>query len=490
MVRTRFAPSPTGYMHIGNLRTALYSYLVARHHGGKFVLRIEDTDVKRFVPGAIQVIYDSLKLAGLEYDEGPDRDGGFGPYIQSQRVDTYKRHIEVLLEQGTAYRCFCASARAEQRRKGQKTYATEPDPCRLLAKAEVDARVAGGEASVVRQRIPESGTTTVVDHVFGTIVVSNDTLDDQVLLKSNGLPTYNFAKVVDDHLMEISHVVRGVEYLSSAPKYNLLYRSYGWEIPEYVHLPHITKESGKKLSKRAGDASFQDLLARGYLPQALVNYIALLGWNPGDGREFFLLDDLVESFDVRRINKSSAAFSFEKLDWLNGEHIRRLSGEQFHTTALAYYPREIADTLDTQTISRIIQPRVARLTDIPQMVSFLARMPPYSLDLYNHEKSQSTEETSLLVLENVHLILCRVQVWTNQVLYDELALFARTANLKIRTVMWPLRVALSGSMITAGGATEIAAILGKEETLRRLADATRYLIASFQADGESEPDVL
>ena len=477
MVRTRFAPSPTGYMHIGNLRTALYSYMIAKRHQGRFVLRIEDTDMKRFEPGAMQEIYGSLRLAHLEYDEGPDKDGGFGPYIQSQRVSIYRRHIECLLEQGAAYPCFCTSARTEQRRKGQKTYALGPDPCRFLDKAEVSARVAGGEPHVVRQKIPEKGTTTVVDHVFGKITVSNDTLDDQVLLKSDGFPTYNFANVVDDHLMEISHVVRGVEYLSSVPKYNLLYLTFGWGIPEYVHLPHITKESGKKLSKRAGDASFQDLVARGYLPEALVNYIALLGWNPGDEREFFLLTDLVAAFDVHRINKSSAAFSFEKLDWLNGEHVRRLSADQFHEAALAYYPGDIADTLDTQKISRIIQPRVAKLSDIPHMVSFLARMPPYSLDLYNF-KSDSTEETSRWVLENVYPILSRVQVWTNEALYHELAAFATAASLKIRTVMWPLRIALSGSMITAGGATEIAEIIGREETLRRLADAIGYLTAS------------
>jgi glutamyl-tRNA synthetase len=483
VVRTRFAPSPTGHMHIGNLRTALYAYLIARHHGGRFVLRIEDTDRKRYVPGAMQVIYDSLELARLEYDEGPNKDGGFGPYIQSQRQDIYEHHIEYLLGQGSAYRCFCTSGRAEQRRKGQKAYGKGPDPCRFLSGADVDARIAAGESYVVRQRIPGSGTTTVVDHVFGKITVSHDTLDDQVLLKSDGLPTYNFANVVDDHLMEISHVVRGIEYLSSAPKYNLLYLSFGWDIPEYVHLPHITKESGKKLSKRAGDASFQDLLARGYLPEALVNFVALLGWNPGDERELFVLEDLVAAFGIDRINKSSAAFSYEKLDWLNGEHIRHLSLERFHKAAMNHYPREIVDTLDTRKISRIIQPRVVRLTDIPQMVSFFAGLPSYSLDLYDHDKSQSSAGTSHWVLENVYPVLSRVQEWTNEVLYQEIAGFAQDANMKIRTVMWPLRVALSGSMVTAGGATEIAEVLGKEETLRRLSDASKRLSTCGSATG-------
>lgn len=326
-------------MHIGNLRTALYAYLIARHGGGKFILRIEDTDTKRTVAGALAVIYESLRLANIDYDEGPDKDGGVGPYVQTQRKHLYPRYIEMLLAQGDAYRCFCAKEKPQEL-SGDKVY----DECRLLTEAEIAAKMAAGEPFVVRQRISESGETTFVDTVFGEITFRNDTLDDQVLLKSDGLPTYNFANVVDDHLMGITLVVRGVEYLSSTPKYDLLYKSFGWEIPTYVHLPHIVKESGKKLSKRDGDASFQDLLAQGFLPEAIVNYIALLGWNPGDEREFFTMDDLIREFDIHRINKASAGFAIAKLEWLNSLHMRALPPEEFHKMALPYYPPKFART--------------------------------------------------------------------------------------------------------------------------------------------------
>lgn len=471
MIRTRFAPSPTGYMHIGNLRTALYAYLLARHCGGKFILRIEDTDRKRNVPEALQVIYDSLKLAGLEYDEGPDKDGGYGPYVQSQRKDIYKHYAEVLVERGAAYRCFCAKEAALQ--ASDQSPKESADPCRFLPPAEAQAR--SGEPHVIRQRIPEGGSTSFVDHVFGTITVSNDTLDDQVLLKSDGLPTYNFANVVDDHLMGITHVMRGVEYLSSTPKYNLLYESLGWEIPEYVHLPHIVKESGKKLSKRDGDASFQDLLAKGYLPEAIINYIALLGWSPGNDREFFTLADLVAEFDIDRINKSSAAFSIAKLDWLNGEHIRALPAERFHAMAQGHYPEALPRGLDLSQVSALIQPRVTRLTDIPEMVAFLAEVPAYSLELYNHAKSKSTTATSRQVLEQIRPVLAGLEAWTNEALHQHLVAFAAEAGLKTGTVMWPLRISLSGLQSTPGGATEIAHLLGKEETLRRVAAALERL---------------
>lgn len=467
-VRTRFAPSPTGYMHIGNLRTALYAYLIARHYNGQFILRIEDTDQKRNVPEAVQVIYDSLELAGLDYDEGPDRDGGFGPYVQSQRKPIYRQHAEYLVELGSAYYCFCTKGQSNPERR---------DPCRSLPPGEAAARVQAGEPHVIRQRIPDDGTTSFDDHVFGTITVANDTLDDQVLVKSDGLPTYNLANVVDDHLMQITHVVRGVEYLSSAPKYNLLYQAFGWEIPEYVHLPHITREDGKKLSKRDGDASFQDLLAKGYLPEAIVNCIALLGWNPGDDREFFTLEELVREFDIDRINKSNAALSLPKLDWLNSEHIRALPAERFHALAQRYYPETVASRLDTVPISQLIQPRVVRLSDIPELVGFMAELPEYSLELFEHKKSKSTVETSRTVLVAIEPRLRDLPVWDNETLHQQLAGFATEAGLKTGTVMWPLRVALSGLPATPGGATEIAAVLGQEETLRRVARAIERLSA-------------
>jgi glutamyl-tRNA synthetase len=338
MIRTRFAPSPTGYMHIGNLRTALYAYLYARKQGGKFVLRIEDTDRKRHVPQAIGVIYNSLSLAGIEYDEGPDKDGGFGPYMQSQRLEIYRDHANKLLEIGAAYPCFCSKGKIDQ---GKKTGIERRDPCRYLDIQVVESKKREGEAFVIRQKIPDSGVTSFVDHVFGSITIANTELDDQVLLKSDAFPTYNFANVVDDYLMQITHVIRGVEYLSSTPKYNLLYDAFGWSSPEYVHLPHITKENGRKLSKREGDASFEDLVAKGYLPEAIVNYVSLLGWNPGNDQEFFTMKDLIQAFDIDRINKSNAAFSFPKLDWLNSQHIRALSSEQFQTIANNFYPPSV-----------------------------------------------------------------------------------------------------------------------------------------------------
>ena len=495
MVRTRFAPSPTGYMHIGNLRTALYAYLTARHSGGVLVLRIEDTDRRRNVEDAVQVIYDSLRLAGLDYDEGPDKGGGYGPYVQSQRRPIYKERAERLVESGAAYRCFCSKVDAEPAREAfeegddalvegvdetatagaaaeglAKTY----DPCRILSREEADRRAAAGEAHVIRQRIPETGITTFHDRVYGSISWRNDLLDDQVLLKSDGYPTYNFANVVDDHLMGITHVLRGVEYLSSTPKYNLLYESFGWSLPEYVHLPHIVKEGGKKLSKRAGDASFQDLVARGYLPQAIVNYIALLGWHPADDREFFTLPGLVEAFDIDRINKSSAGFSIAKLDWLNGEHIRALSPERFHELALSYYPPELSG-MDTRTISRLIQPRVVRLTDIPEMVAFFAQPALHDKGLYVNEKSKSTLESSRHILGNVLELFDDAPEWTHEALAPMLVAWGKANGFKTGTVMWPIRIAVSGLASTPGGATEIAQILGKAETLERLQAALGLL---------------
>lgn len=463
MVRTRFAPSPTGYMHIGNLRTALYAYLFAKKNAGKLILRIEDTDRKRNVPAAIRVIYRSLELAEIEYDEGPDRDGGYGPYIQSQRKEIYKRFAAEAIEMGLAFPCFCTQG---GRPTGHSV--DRRDPCRYLLPEEVRQRLDQGIPYVVRQRIPDDGSTSFHDHVFGEITIPNADLDDQVLLKSDGYPTYNFANVVDDHLMGITHVIRGLEYLSSTPKYNLLYNGFGWSIPEYIHLPHIIKENGRKISKREGDASFEDLLEKGFLPSAVVNYIALLGWNPGNDREFFTLPELVEAFSIDRITKSRACFSLAKLDWLNGQHIRMLAPEEFHCLALSFYPKEAAERLDTEKISRLIQLRVVRLTDLPQMVDFLLRLPDYDPALFEHEKSKSTLESSRAVLNGVLPRLEWLAEWNNTSLVECLKAFAAEKGYKTGTVMWPVRVAISGLEMTPGGATELAEILGKEETVRRI----------------------
>ncbi len=467
MFRTRFAPSPTGYMHIGNLRTALYAFLIARKANGKFILRIEDTDQNRNVPEAVAAIYRGLALAGITYDEGPDKDGGYGPYVQSERLSIYKKYAQQLLESGHAYYCFCgkedrtAPEVASERVEGYR------DPCRDLSAAEVEARFAEGIVPVVRQRIPLEGISSFDDHVYGHISIDNKQLDDQVLLKSDGFPTYNFANVVDDHLMEVTHVIRGQEYLSSTPKYNLLYSAFGWQYPEYIHLPHIIREDGAKMSKRKGDPSFEDLVRMGYLPQAIVNYVALLGWNPGDEREFFLMDDLIAAFDMDRINKANAAFAIDKLRWLNGEHIRSLSPEAFHEIALPYYPSEL-EKIDLRKVSELIQVRTETLTDIPDLIGFLAALPEYSAELFVNQKSKSTLESSREVLQAVLPLLERLESWSNESLFDVLKAFAQEHSQKVGEVMWPIRTALSGKETSPGGATELASLLGKHETLCRL----------------------
>lgn len=463
MVRTRFAPSPTGYMHIGNLRTALYAYLTARRHDGVFILRIEDTDQARNVPEALAAIYQSLAMAGLEYDEGPDKDGGYGPYVQSERLPLYQQYARQLVDKGGAYRCFC---------KGEEQGETSEDPnrrdpCRLLTEAETAEKMAAGEPFVIRQRIPDEGSTTFIDHVYGEITIENSQLDDQVLLKSDGFPTYNFANVVDDHLMGITHVMRGQEYLSSTPKYNLLYEEFGWEIPEYVHLPLIIKEDGTKFSKRLGDPSFEDLVQLGYLPQAIVNTIVLLGWSPGNDQEFFTLDELESIFSIDRINKSSAAFSFDKLTWINGEHIRALSLDDFHNLAEPYYPDSLSG-YNTHKISELLQVRTEKLTDIPDRVSFFVAVPAYDIELYRHKKSKCDPDISLTVLKAVKPLLADLAAWDNETLFLALKDFAKREGYKTGTVMWPLRTALSGVPASPGGATALAEVLGKKETLRRM----------------------
>lgn len=465
-IRTRFAPSPTGYMHIGNLRTALYTFLLARHDGGQFVLRIEDTDQRRYVPEAIRVIYDSLRLAGLDYDEGPDKGGDYGPYVQSERLHLYKPYAQQLVEMGAAYPCFCPPPEHYEEHA-----AAGPDPCRFLPLNEVHARVQAGEPHTIRQKIPQEGTSAFTDLVFGEMAFRNDALDDQVLLKSDGFPTYNFANVIDDHLMAITHVVRGQEYLSSTPKYNLLYQCFGWETPQCVHLPHILGTDGKKISKRNGDASFQDLLAKGYLPEAVINCVALLGWNPGDERELFTLADLIGIFELDRINTSGAIFSRAKLNWFNGKYLRPLTPDRFHELARPFYPLEIAERFDLVTLSRLLQPRVEALSDIPEKVAFFLQVPDYSLELYTHEKFGVTLETSRTILAAVEPLLRHLEPWTNDSLVEQLKGFAAQQGMKVGAVMWPIRIALTGLIDTPGNATEIASLLGQAETLRRISAA-------------------
>jgi glutamyl-tRNA synthetase len=463
MVRTRFAPSPTGYMHIGNLRTALYAYLTARHNDGVFILRIEDTDQERNIPESVKAIFNSLTLAGLDYDEGPGKDGGYGPYIQSERLPFYQEYAQQLLDMGAAYRCFCK----KEDQSGDEDSPARRDPCRLLTPTQIEEKLAKGEGFVIRQRIPDEGSTTFFDHVYGEITIENSQLDDQVLLKSDGFPTYNFANVVDDHLMAITHVMRGQEYLSSTPKYNLLYENFGWEIPEYVHLPLIIKEDGSKFSKRLGDPSFEDLVKMGYLPQAIVNYIALLGWSPGNDQEFFTLPELEQVFSIDRINKSSAAFSFDKLTWLNGEHIRALAQDAFHELAQAYYPPAL-EQFDTRKISELLQIRTEKLTEIPETVSFFIEVPDYDISLYEHKKSKSDLQTSLAVLKGVLPLLKDIKTFSNDSLFQTLKNFSKDNGYKTGTVMWPIRTALSGVPTTPGGATALAEVLGREETVRRI----------------------
>lgn len=475
-VRTRFAPSPTGYMHIGNLRTALYEYLIAKSQNGDFLLRIEDTDQKRFVEGSTDIIFNTLKTVHMDWDEGPDIGGEYGPYIQSERRSIYKEYAEKLVELGGAHYCFCA-AHDEDEDDGEDTKIPTKfkDPCKRLSLEEAKARVAAGEPYTIRQTINKKGVSHFHDEVYGDIEIDYDELDEGVLLKTDGLPTYNFANVVDDHLMAVSHVVRGNEYISSTPKYNLIYEAFDWTPPVYVHVPPVMKDAQHKLSKRNGDASFQDLVAKGYLPEAILNYIALLGWNPGTDQEIFSLDELKKCFSAERLNKSPAIFDIVKLTWMNGCYIRELSAEKFHELALPYYEKYLTRKLDLKMLSSVLQPRIETLNDIIAQTDFLEKMPDYDLALYTNKKMKTDTEVAKKTLALALPALKDVTDWSNASLFEELKNLAAANGLKNGQVLYPLRIALSGKETTSGGATEIAAILGKDETLQRIENALKKL---------------
>lgn len=471
-VRTRFAPSPTGYMHIGGLRTALYAYLFAKKNGGSFILRIEDTDQARFVEGAVEKIYDSLRLAGLDWDEGPDVGGEYGPYVQSERKDMYLPYALELVNKGKAYYCFCTKEELEERRvraeEAGESFKYDKH-CLKLSKEEVERRLSAGEPHVIRQNIPESGEAGFDDVIYGRIEVDCSELDDNVLIKADGMPTYNFANVIDDHTMGITHVMRGNEYLSSTPKYNLLYEAFGWEKPIYIHLTPVMKDSTRKLSKRYGDPGFEDLLKKGYLAEAVINYIALVGWSPGDDREFFTMDELKDAFSIDGLSKSPAVFDEVKLRWMNAEYIRRLSSADYIRYAEPYFNEANIAHMNKEILSRILQPRTELFSDIIAMVGFLTELnADYDVELFTNKKSKTNPQVSREVLCQVIPMLRSLESWTEDLLHDSLLGFASEKGMKNGTVLWPVRIALSGQAVTPGGAIEIAALLGREESLRRL----------------------
>ncbi|MEE0830547.1 MAG: glutamate--tRNA ligase [Longicatena sp.] len=470
--RTRFAPSPTGYMHIGNLRTALFEYLIAKHEGGDFILRIEDTDQGRLVEGAVDIIYDTLKEVGLTHDEGPDIGGDFGPYVQSERLGMYKAYADQLVDLGGAHYCFCGEEEVERQRKEAESMGISfkyDDPCKHISIEEARARIAAGESYVVRQTIKQTGETYFDDEVYGRIEVDNKTLDESVLLKSDGFPTYNFANIVDDHQMGITHVVRGNEYLSSTPKYNLVYQSFGWDIPTYVHCPPVMKDEHHKLSKRNGDASFQDLVKKGYLPQAILNYIALLGWSPETEQEIYTLEELIKAFDMKRISKSPAIFDIDKLTWMNGVYLREMDLDTFYGYAKPYIEESVKSNVDLKAVAKILQPRTDVLTSIPEAVDFIDALPEYDIAMYVHKKMKTNYEVALTALKACKEALSALEDWSSEtVLHDLLLSLPKEMGMKNGQILWPIRTAITGKQFTPGGAIEIAHILGKEETLKRI----------------------
>ena len=481
-IRTRFAPSPTGRMHVGNLRTALYTYLIAKHEGGDFILRIEDTDQERHVEGAEGIIYRTLAKTGLIHDEGPDKDGGYGPYVQSERqkAGIYMEYAKKLVEKGEAYYCFCTQERLNSLKKtvnGEEIMVYDKH-CLHLTKEEVEANLKAGKPFVIRQNNPKEGTTTFHDEIYGDITVDNAELDDMVLIKSDGYPTYNFANVVDDHLMKITHVVRGNEYLSSSPKYNRLYDAFGWKVPVYVHCPTITNEEHKKLSKRSGHSSFEDLLGQGFLTEAIVNFVALLGWSPTDNQEFFTLEELVKAFDYHNMSKSPAVFDMTKLRWMNGEYIKKMDDEKFFELAKPYLEAAIKKPLDLKKIAGMVKTRIETLCDIADQVDFFEEMPEYSADMYIHKKMKTTKENSLETLKEVLPILEAQDDFSNDALFEALSKYVADKGVKTGFVMWPIRTAVSGKQMTPAGATEIMEIIGKEESLTRIRKGIELLEAA------------
>ena len=471
-VKTRFAPSPTGRMHVGNLRTALYAYLIAKHEGGKFMLRIEDTDQERFMEGALDIIYRTLAKTGLVHDEGPDKDGGVGPYVQSERQaqGLYMKYAKKLIEQGDAYYCFCDKERLESLKTevAGKEITVYDKHCLHLSKEEIEANLAAGKPYVIRINMPTEGTTTFHDELYGDITVENNELDDMILIKSDGYPTYNFANVIDDHLMGITHVVRGNEYLSSAPKYNRLYEAFGWEIPKYIHCPLITNEDHQKLSKRCGHSSYEDLLDQGFLTEAIVNFVALLGWSPSSDNEIFSLEELVKEFDYHRISKSPAVFDMVKLRWMNGEYMKKMDDDKFYEMALPYLKETITKDLDFHKIAAMVKTRIEVFPDIKDHVDFFEKVPEYETSMYVHKKMKTNEETSLQVLSEVQPLLEAQEDFSNDALFEMLSAYAKEHGYKVGYVMWPIRTALSGKQMTPAGATEILEVLGKEESLVRI----------------------
>lgn len=470
-VRTRFAPSPTGFMHLGNLRSALYTYLYAKKHGGRFILRIEDTDQARYVEGAVDVIYNTLRSIGMQWDEGPDIGGDYGPYVQSERKDMYLPYAKQLVEAGKAYYCFCTKEELDERRaEAEKNGGVwkYDKHCLHMPKEEVERRLAAGEPYVIRQNVPESGEASFDDVLYGHIAVDCSELDDMILIKADGMPTYNFANVIDDHTMAISHVMRGNEYLASTPKYNLLYEAFGWEKPVYIHMTPIMRDAQHKLSKRDGDAYFEDYLNKGYLKESIVNYVALLGWNPGDEREFFTLKELESAFDVDGMSKSPAIFDPVKLTWMNAEYVRRLSPQDFTAHAMPYYEKAGVAAMDKEVLCRILQPRVEVFTQIPEMVDFLTAIPAYDAALFTNKKSKTNPEVAAHVLDLAISALDALPDWTESAIHDTLLGVAAEQGLKNGTMLWPVRIALAGKTVTPGGAIEIAVLLGREESMKRL----------------------
>ena len=483
-VRTRFAPSPTGRMHVGNLRTALYEYLIAKHENGTFILRIEDTDQERYVPEALDIIYNTMKLTGLNHDEGPDKDGGYGPYVQSERQaqGIYLEYAKKLIEKGEAYYCFCDKERLESLRQtvAGKEIIVYDKHCLHLSKEEIEEKLAAGVPYVIRQNNPQTGTTTFHDEIYGDITVDNAELDDMILIKSDGYPTYNFANVVDDHLMGITHVVRGNEYLSSSPKYNRLYEAFGWDVPVYVHCPLITNEEHQKLSKRCGHSSYEDLIEQGFLTEAVVNFVALLGWSPADNREIFSLEELVKAFDYHHMSKSPAVFDYTKLKWMNGEYIKAMDFDSYFEMEEPYIRKVITRDYDIRKIAEMVKTRIEIFPDIENLIDFFEELPEYDTAMYTHKKMKTTEESSLEVLTEILPVLEAQQDYSNDALYQTLCDFVAEKGCKNGYVLWPVRTAVSGKQMTPAGATEIMEIIGKEESLKRIRTGIALLTKALE----------